>query len=38
MDGRDELGVISATPPVAAAFSSSLIGQGQGQDESQTST
>lgn len=33
MDGRDELGVISATPPVAAAFSSSLIGQGQGQDE-----
>ncbi|UKZ78567.1 hypothetical protein TrVFT333_006313 [Trichoderma virens FT-333] len=27
MDGRDELGDISATPPVAAAFSSSLIEQ-----------
>ncbi|PTB75058.1 hypothetical protein M440DRAFT_1402620 [Trichoderma longibrachiatum ATCC 18648] len=25
MDGREELGDISATPPVAAAFSSSLM-------------
>jgi hypothetical protein len=33
MDGREELGDISATPPVAAAFSSSLMTIDQDKEE-----